>query len=263
MDLPALRFVQTLYTGVDGFPFDRVPSEAMVAGNVGAYAPFVAEHALALLLALARYLPEGHAQVLRRSLRPTRALTYLGGKRALIVGYGEIGHAIADRLRPFGTVPVGMNRSGTARPGVEEMRPISELLSGLRSADFVFNCLPLTRETQGQFDRAAFAAMGPQAIFVNVGRGETVDSQALQEKLEREPEFRAGLDVWWGEDMGGGVWESDFPAQKFPNLLGSPHRAGFVPEALPVVLDQALQNIARFCRGEAPRNVADRLEYRF
>jgi phosphoglycerate dehydrogenase-like enzyme len=260
-DVPDLKFVQTLYTGLDGFPFDRMPPRTRVAGNVGGYAPFVAEHAIALLLASAHDLMGGQRALEAGELRPTSPMVYLGGKTALLVGYGAIASEIARRLAAFGTRCWGVNRSGAPRPGVERMFPERELARALGEADVVIDCLPLTRATRGRFDGSLLAAMRPTAIFVNVGRAETVDAEAFRAHLERHPDFRAALDVWWGEDFLAGRIEHPFPIAGRPNLMGSPHRAGLVPEARPYVLERALENLARFFAGEEPRYVADPAEY--
>jgi phosphoglycerate dehydrogenase-like enzyme len=253
--------VQTLYTGVDAFPFDHLPPKARVAGNIGAYAPFVAEHAVALCLALARRLPEGHRQLASGSLRPTPMLTFLGGKTALVVGYGEIAEEIARRLKGLGMRVVGVNRSGELRPGVDRMLPIGRLLEGLPGAAVVIDCLPLTRETRGLFGSEAMEAIAPDGIFVNVGRAETVEPAALKARLDRGGGFRAGLDVWWNEDFSGGTVPLPFDVGAYPTLIASPHNAGFVPEARRFVLERALSNLARHFRGETPLHLEDRSRY--
>ena len=258
---PDLRFVQTLYTGVDAFPFDRLPARTEIAGNVGAYAPFVAEHAVALLLALARRLPEGHRMVAEGRLRPTEPLLHLGARTVLLVGYGAIAREVAARLRPFGCRLVGVNRSGEMREGVDRMVAIAEVARAWPSAEVVVNTLPLTRATRGLIGAEALRALPAGAIFVNVGRAETVDPAALAARLAADPAFRAGLDVWWGEDFERGRLTLPFPLGEHPNLLGSPHRAGVVAEARPYVLDRALENLARFFRGERPHYVASRADY--
>jgi D-2-hydroxyacid dehydrogenase (NADP+) len=260
-EVPDLQFVQTLYTGLDGFPFDRMPPGTRVAGNVGGYAPFVAEHAIALLLAAAHDLPGGQRALEAGELRPTSPMMYLGGKTALLVGYGAIASEIARRLAAFGTHCWGVNRSGASRAGVERMFPERELAQAVAGADLVVDCLPLTRATRGRFDARLLAAMRPGAIFVNVGRAETVDPEAFRAHLERHSDFRAALDVWWGEDFLTGRIEHPFPIAGRPNLLGSPHRAGLVPEARPYVLDRALENLALFFGGKDPLYVADPAEY--
>ncbi|HEV2316920.1 MAG TPA: NAD(P)-dependent oxidoreductase [Thermoplasmata archaeon] len=260
-DLPALEFVQQIYTGVDDFPFDRIPMSARVAGNVGAYAPFVAEHAVALLLAAARRIPEGHAQTLAGKLRPTASLTYLAGERSLVVGYGEIAQEVAPRLHGLGLEVVGVNRSGDARPGADQVVPIDRLIEELPRARVVINCLPYTRSTAGVFGERAFAAMRSDALFVSVGRAGTTDPRALEGKLRSSPEFRAALDVWWNEEFQDGRVRHPFDLAAYPNLVASPHRAGVVPQARAAVLSRALENMARYLRGDTPHHIVDRGEY--
>jgi phosphoglycerate dehydrogenase-like enzyme len=259
--LPSLRLVQTLYTGLDGFPFDRVGPEVAVAGNVGALAPFVGEHAVAMVLALARDLLPGHAQVLAGRLRPTPSIRFLSGKTAVIVGFGAIGGAAAERLRCLGLRIVGVSRTGAPDARAEETVALDRLEEALGRAAVVIDALPLTRATRGLFDRRRLERLPAESIFVNVGRAETVDPAALEQLLASRPGFRAGLDVWWEEDFPDGRLGLPFDVARYPNLLGSPHRSGVVPEAREYVLDRALENLARFFRGEAPRYVGAREEY--
>jgi phosphoglycerate dehydrogenase-like enzyme len=259
--LPGLEFVQQIYTGLDDFPFDRIRPSAKVAGNVGAYAPFVAEHAVALLLASARRIVDGHLQTVEGKLRPTPVLTYLGGETAIIVGYGEIGRELADRLHGLGMRVVGVDRRGEPRAGADRMVSISELAGELAGPRVVVNCLPLTRATRAAFDDRAFSAMREDAIYVSVGRAGTTDPMALERKLRGSPDFRAALDVWWNEEFEAGVIRHPFDLRELPNLLGSPHRAGVVAPARSAVIARALENMARFFRGETPRYVVDRREY--
>lgn len=260
-DLPDLKFVQTIYTGLDGFPFDRLPSGARVAGNVAAYAPFVAEHAVALLLASARDLVEGNEMVRAGKLRPVERLTYLGGKTVVLVGFGGIAQEVVLRLRSFGVRFVGVDRTGAPHHGVDRMLPIARLGDALAEADAIVDCLPLTRSTHGLFDTAMFARIRPGAIFVNVGRAETVVPAALAAKLREDPRFRAASDVWWEEDFEAGTIRHPFPVAEQPHLIGSPHRAGIVPESRAYILDRALENLQRFFAGEVPRHLADPAEY--
>lgn len=260
-DLPGLRFVQSLYTGLDGFAFDRVRPEAEVAGNGGAYAPFVAEHALALALGLAHDLLGGHRQVLAGRLRPTEAMTFLGGKHALLVGYGAIAEELALRLGGLGMRVVGVARRAGPRPGAERVVALGALEEELPRAELVVNCLPLSRSTERLFDAERIARMRPDAMFVNIGRAATVDAHAMDEHLRAHPNFRYASDVWWGEQFATGRLDLPFALEGRSNVLGSPHRAASVKEAGPWALDRALENLARFFRGERPRWVESRSEY--
>jgi D-3-phosphoglycerate dehydrogenase / 2-oxoglutarate reductase len=258
---PHLAFVQRIYTGVDGFPFDRLPPSVKVAGNVGAYAPFVAEHAVALALAAARLLVESHERVRRGQLRPPPEHRLLFRRGAVILGYGEIGRAIAERLAGFDMRIVGVNRTGRMAPGCVAMYPEGALATAVAEGDFVFDARPLTRSTRASVDATLLGAMRPEAVYVNVGRAGTVDEAALYQHLTARPTFRAALDVWWGEDFAHGRLEHRFPLADLPNFVGTPHVAGFGPGVESYVVAKALDNMARFFRGETPRHLVDRTEY--
>jgi D-3-phosphoglycerate dehydrogenase / 2-oxoglutarate reductase len=258
---PRLAFVQRLYTGVDGFPFDRFPENVRFAGNVGAFAPFVAEHALGLALAAARDLHGAREMVRTGRLRPPPQQRLLYGASAVILGYGEIGREIARRLAGFETRVHGLSRTGAPATGAEEMFPAERLKEAVARGDLIFEARPLTKLTAGSIGKAELEAMRPEAIFVNVGRAGTVDEEALYRHLEAHPSFRAALDVWWNEDFEQGNLPSRFPFDKLPNFVGTPHSAGVAPGGEARVLRLALENLGRFFRDGRPAHVVDRREY--
>jgi len=259
--LAKLRFVQRVYTGMDGVPLARFPPQVRFAGNVGAYAPFVSEHAVALALAAAREIPRAHALVQAGTLRPPPVQRLLWGRTVVILGYGEIGRAIADRLSGFRVRVIGLNRTGQMAPGCDGMFASDRLVEAVREGDFVFDCRPLTRRTRATIDRSVFAAMKPSAVFINVGRAGTVHEEDLYHHLLDHPDFRAALDVWWHEDFSQGRLDHRFPWGSLPNLVGTPHSAGFGPGVEEYVLGRAIANLRRFFSGEEPRYVIDRTEY--
>jgi phosphoglycerate dehydrogenase-like enzyme len=258
---PKLSIVQRVYTGLDGFPFDRFPPTVRVAGNVGGFGPYVAEHAVMLALAASHALVPSHRLVSEGRLRPPPVQFSLRGRTALILGYGAIGREIAVRLQGFGARCVGLNRSGRMGPGVEAVYPADRLDEALGEADLVFDVRPLTRSTRGSLGAAQLENMRPDAVYVNVGRAGTVDEAALFHHLETHPGFRAALDVWWSEDFAQGTVDLRFPWTQLPNFLGTPHSAGAVPGADEYSLRRAVENLARFFAGEPPANVADRHDY--
>ncbi len=258
---PALRFVQRIFAGVDDVPFDRIPPRVAVAGNVGGYAPFVAEHAVALALAAARCVLAGTAAVAAGRSRPAPELRSLWQESALVLGYGAIGRAIAERLRPFEMRISGLNRTGTMAPGVETMFPAERLDEAVASAGYVFDARPLTRATRGSLARAQLERMREDATLVNVGRGGTIDEEALYRHLTNHPRFRVGLDVWWQEDFTQGALQTRFPFSGLPNFVGSPHWAGLAPRVGEFALRSAVENLARFFQGKPPLHVVDRREY--
>jgi phosphoglycerate dehydrogenase-like enzyme len=182
-------------------------------------------------------------------------------RTVLLLGYGEIARAIAERLRPFEARIHGLSRSGAPAPGVDRMFAPESLVEAVADADVVIDCRPLTRATRGTITAGVLDRMRPTAIFVNIGRAATVDEAALFEHLQRRPGFRAALDVWWEEDFGSGRLASRFPFAELPNFLGSPHVAGVGAAPRDRAIAMALENLARFFRGELPRHIADRREY--
>jgi phosphoglycerate dehydrogenase-like enzyme len=259
--VPKLRFVQRLYTGVDGFPFDRLPEHVQVAGNVGAFGPFVSEHAIALALAAARDLRAAGEMVRTGRLRPAPVQRLLYRSTVVILGYGAIGREIARRLKPFEVRIIGLNRDGAPSDGADEMYSADRLREAVARGDFVFEVRPLHRGTRETIGKEELEAMRPDAIFVNVGRAGTVVEEALFHHLETHPTFRAGIDVWWNEDYATGALPSRFVFSSLPNFVGTPHSAGVAPGAEARTLERATENLARFFRDGRPDHVVDRAEY--
>jgi D-2-hydroxyacid dehydrogenase (NADP+) len=261
---PSLRFVQRMYTGLDGFPFDRFPPAVQVAGNVGAFAPFVAEHAIALALSAARELAVGREMVRAGRLRPAPEPRLLTGSTAVVLGFGEIGRQIAHRLHAFGAQVIGVNRTGAPDPEADRVLPGDRVIEALAEGDFVFEVRPLTRTTAGTIGRKELDAMRPNAILVNIGRAGTVDEEAIFRHLQGHPSFRAAFDVWWVEDYAAGTISLRFPFGELENFSGTPHGAGGAgnnPLITARALDLAMTNVSRFFAGVTPLHLADRREY--
>ncbi|MGB6442982.1 MAG: NAD(P)-dependent oxidoreductase [Thermoplasmata archaeon] len=258
---PKLVFVQGLSTGVDGFPYQRFPDNVRFAGNVGAFAPFVAEHAIALALAAARDLRAAREKVRSGRRRPPPDQRLLYGATAVILGYGAIGREIAPRLSAFGTRVYGVSRTGSPAPGAERMFGADRLLDALRESDLVFDARPLTRLTAGTIGATELAAMRPEGVLVMVGRAGTVDEEALYRHLVDHPSFRAASDVWWDEDFPNGVFRSRWPFSELRNFVGTPHSAGAVEGAGGRGVQLALENLSRYFRDGRPAHLVDRSEY--
>ncbi len=259
---PRLRFVQSLYTGVDDLPFTKFPRSIEIAANSGGYAPFVAEHAVALALASARLLLEGHARILEGRIRPPPTpLRSFRGQTAVILGYGAIGQGIADRLRPFGATVEAVTRTGDPVRGCERVFGKDRLREALADGGFVFEARPLNRGTRGSIGPEELRSMPRDGTLVNVGRAATVEPEALYRHLIEVPSFRAAFDVWWEEDFAGGSLQGGARFAKLPNFVGSPHVAGVAPGAEEYSIGKAVENLGRFFRGDRPRFVVDRAEY--
>jgi phosphoglycerate dehydrogenase-like enzyme len=259
--LPA-RFVQLLSAGADQVDFDALPEGAVVASNVGGWAEPMAEHVLAMVLALRKRLAANHAK-LAAGVWEQSMTASLAGSTALIVGYGGIGRATARLLAACGVTIHAINTRGrTDDPLVARVGTVADLAVLLPDADVVVLSLPLTAATHHLIGPAELAAMRPDAILVNVARGEVVDEAALYDHLVRHPTVQAALDVWWDEPMRRGVFRVDHPFLSLPNVLGSPHNSALVPGAQDVALSRAMANVARYLRGEPITGRVDPADYR-
>jgi len=220
----------------------------VLCSAVGVHDASVSEWVVAAILAMGRRLPEfGDAQ---RRAEWNRAIAEpaqfsnhpvadLEGKTVLVVGHGSIGKALALRLAPFGARVVGIAQH--AREGAEAP---DELPGLLPDADVVVDLLPLTQDTQKFVDEEFLARMKPGALFVNAGRGGTVDTDALLDAL-RADHIRAALDVTDPEPLPAG-----HPLWRTPNVLITPHIAGTVARWESRAYRFAGEQIRRYAAGQ-------------
>ncbi len=249
---PRLRWIQSISAGVEELASPTLPAHGVVLTNAaGVYDPGLAESVLGFLLAFSTRLLEDAR--LRPGEWPAEEITLLRGSTALVVGAGSIGTEVGRLLRAAGLHVRGVARTPrTPDETFEEIVGPDELLRELARADHVVNVLPITDATRGLLDAAAFAAMQPHAVFVNVGRGATVDEPALVEALERGVIAGAALDVFAEEPL-----PAESPLWRMPNVLVSPHRAGDHEGWADDVVALFVDNLRRFVAGEPLRNVVD------
>jgi phosphoglycerate dehydrogenase-like enzyme len=243
-----LRWIQLLTAGYDGLIFHGVPQGVVVSNAGDCYSPMVAEHAMALLLALVRRLPEMLGNQARhafdRSLLPR--LGSLDGATMAIVGFGSIGREVALRARPFGMRIVGLTRSGRPDPLADEMVSITALHSVLGRADAVVLAVPLSAQTRHLIGAAELAACQKHTILINVARGGIVDPVALGAALRSGQIAGAGLDVTEPEPL-----PPEDPLWTCPHLIISPHVAALGAAAvLHCLAELTSGNLRRFLAGE-------------
>ncbi len=218
-----LKLVQLLAAGYDPLLKRRFPAGTTIATAGDALAPAVAEHALALTLALMRRLDIGFRQQAEQiwDRAPFNNISSLEGKTAAVVGFGAIGKATAARLRCFGVRIIGVSRQGRPDPAADEMAPISALNDVLGGSDIIVITLPGSNETEKLFDRARLQSCKAGAILVNVARGRIVDTMALMEALQAGWLGGAGLDVSDPEPLPAGL-----PLWHTPGAILTPHYGG-------------------------------------
>jgi len=260
-DSARLRFVQLLSAGADSVDYAALPERLLLASNVGAYAPPMAEYVMAVTLALARRLPQRHAEMARGEFGMWKPVLTLDGAVCVILGFGGIGKATARMMRAFGARIHAVNTSGASSEPTDFIGTLADLDQVLAEADVLVVALPLTRATRGLIGARELALMKPEAILVNVGRAAIVEEQALYEHLRDHPDFCAGLDAWWHEPGPGSAFSTEYPFFDLPNMIGSPHNSGVTDGALQVGVRMAAENVRRFLRGQAVIGVVRREEY--
>ena len=247
-----LKWVSTLYAGLDHFPVDQLMARGTrVTNGVGVNTIAVAEYAVLGMLSMAK----GYADVVRAADRrewlwASPGTVELDETRALIIGYGAIGSAIGDRLKGFGVEVTGVAR--TARPdqgilGADEWR------GQIGDYDWVVIATPSTRETDALIGADELAAMKDSAILVNIARGECVDQDAMIAALKAKSIAGAFLDVTTPEPL-----PADHELWSLPNVQISMHLSGRAQTRM-FQRSAALfgDNLARYGRGEALVNEVD------
>ena len=260
--LPNLRFIQLVYAGADNIPFNLISEDIILACNVGAFAEPIAEHVLALVLALAKNIMPNYRMLCEGKFDRTGFNQELRGGVCAIIGFGGNGKAIARTMQAIGMKIFGINRSGTTDAPVEFVGKASDLKKALEISEVVVVTAPLNRETRDLIGRKELKWMKEDAILINVGRGEVINQKSLYEHLKSHPNFRAGIDTWWSEPADRGALALDFPFLELPNIIGSPHCADHVPQSMPRATRKALENVRRFLLGNNIRGVLDRDDYR-
>lgn len=260
-EAPAWRFVQVLTAGVDHLDMRRFPPQTVIASNVGAFAEPMAEHVLAMALALCKKLRYNHERMREGVFDQMSFTGTLRGKTAAILGFGGIGRACAALLAPFGARIHAVNRSGRTDAPVWRCSTLAGLEDVLRGADLVILSLPLDRDTRGVLGPREIGWLKDDVILINVARGELIDEHALYEFLRDHPQAAAGIDAWWVEPFRHGAFRMDHPFLDLPNVIGSPHNSARVPGWDDVVLERACANLVRYLDGQAPHGVVDRTLY--
>ena len=249
-----LRFIQAIGAGTDQFPREELAKRGIrLASAHGVNYRAVSEHAMALILALSRRLPEARDNQVRRLWRGmisdlSQREDELGGKTLLIVGLGQIGGRLAQLAKAFDMRVIGLRRDPTAGRGVADaVHSMSELERLLPEADFVALTCPLTKETERLIDAETLARMKSSAYLVNVARGRVVDEPALVEALATRRIAGAGLDVTTEEPLA-----ASSPLWGMEHVFITPHTAGETRHYEDNVIDILRDNLGRLWRGEEP-----------
>lgn len=245
------RHIARTGIGLDNIDVDRATQRGILVTNVPDYClQEVAEHTLALLLALARKVAVYHAATKsgRYDLVAGLPVERVAGKTLGLIGVGQIGSLVAAKAAALGLRVVGTNRSQRTPPGVE-WRSLDDLLG---ESDFVSLHAPLSSETRQLINRETLSRMKPSAFLINTSRGGMVDHAALAEALSANRLAGAALDVQDPEppDLATAPWDD-------PRVIVTPHAAFYSTEATHDLRTRVGRQVVAFLRGERPENVVN------
>ena len=232
--------------------------DLVVCNAGGAYSEGVAEHCVAMMLALVRRLPEYLAAMGPQRWEHLHRHGRLAGSTGCVIGLGTLGSAIARRCAALGMRVVGVRRHPERpAPAVSEVFGPEDLCAAVAGADHVVGALPGGTATRGLISREVFSAMKPGACFYNVGRGPSVDEEALVEllaggHLAGGHLAGAGLDVFATEPL-----PDDSPLWAMDNVIVTPHMAGYTWDYADELCDVFAANLARHSAGEPLHHVVD------
>jgi phosphoglycerate dehydrogenase-like enzyme len=253
---PRVRWIHSRSAGLDTVLFPALQASPVPLTNArGLFSASLGEFVIGAALFFAKDF--------RRMIRSQAAgiwdqfdIELLEGKSIAIVGYGDIGRAIAGRARAMGMKVLALRRRPAESAGdslVDEVFPPERKLEMLARADYIAAAAPLTAETRGMIGEAEIAVMKPNAVVMNVGRGPVIDEAALVRALTARRIKGAALDVFDREPLPAG-----HPFYSLDNLLLSPHCADHTPDWLQQAMQFFLQNFERFRKGEPLLNVVDK-----
>jgi D-2-hydroxyacid dehydrogenase (NADP+) len=248
-----LQFIQSISAGLDQYDRDVLRQHNVrLASAAGVNAQAVAQHAMALILALKRQLHTGRdhqsAKLWRGMISDIAAREdQLNGKTLLIVGLGRIGSGLAQLAQAFEMRVIATRRDASAgTQGAHTVYAHDRLAELLPQADVVALTCPLTAQTENLIDAKAISLMKPSATLINVARGRVVDEEALIKALQAGRLAAAGLDVTREEPL-----PAASPLWTMPNVLITPHTAGETQRYEDAVIDILIENLERMWRGES------------
>jgi len=237
------------------FP-ELIESAVPLTNGAGVFSASLGEFTLGAIL----YFAKDFRRMIRNQMAGVWEafdVSWASGHTVGIIGYGDIGHAIAERVRALGMTVLAVRRHAplpkTANPLVAETYTPEHRLEMISRCDYVVAAAPLTSETRGMIGAAEFAAMKPTAVVINVGRGPVINEEAMISALSSGRIKGAALDVFDHEPLPMG-----HPFYKLENVLLSPHCADHTPDWLDNAMKFFIEQYERFRKGEPLLNVVDK-----
>ena len=253
---PRVRWVHTLSAGLDGLLFPALVESPVPLTNArGAFSDALAEFVIGAVLFFAK---DFRRLVLSQMARKWEQfdIAEIGGQTLGLVGYGDIGRAVASRASALGLKVVALRRRPELSPDdpyVTHVFSVDGMAEMLGQSDYVVVVAPLTDASRGMIGETEFESMKPGAVLINVGRGPVVNEPALVRALEQRRIRGAALDVFDTEPL-----PASHPFYNLDNVLLSPHSADHTPDWKERTMRVFLENFERFRCGEPLLNVVNK-----
>ena len=260
-----LKMQQIFGTGVNRHNLEFFKENNIAFCNSHAHSYIIAEHGFSLLVAVSKNLLSSDQKLREGDWDPQRGSSVsLLNKTLLFVGYGVIAQHFQTFCEVFNMKYLAIKRTKDTDVSSVKIFLPDEKKEAFKQADFIFNSLPLTEKTTDFIDESDFEVMKPEAIIVNVGRGETINDKALFDALKAKKIKGAGIDVWYnyptnrgGEQEPSPCYPSDYPFQELDNIIMSAHRAWVTDLSFFEFRKKLLENVNRFIRREELENIVD------
>ena len=251
-----LKWMQLITAGSDSYQKSGLfPRDAVLTNASGCYGDVMAEFMLGMLLSVKKNIITCRDNQNAGMWRPVDSGTQINGSTTLIIGLGNIGGAFAKRMKALGSYIIGVRRANMGTfEHADEMHLTQDIDSLIHRADIIALTMPATTGTWRILSRDRIAALKSDAIIVNVGRGSTIDTEALCDALYEHKIGGACLDVTDPEPLPEGhrLWNA-------PNCLITPHISGdeYNPATYKKIIDLCFANFRNFVSGEVMRNIVD------
>ncbi len=250
-----LRWMQTVSAGVDRYLDGSFPKEATLTNATGAYSLAISEYMLSVHLSLIKKLPLYRDSQTQHDWISHGRVQSVNGSTVLVIGMGDIGGEYAKKIKALGAYVIGVRRSDLRKPDyADEIYLCEDIPSLLPRADVVAIALPGTAKTKKLIDEKSFELMKDNAILINVGRGNIVDTEALCDALIDQKIYGAALDVTDPEPL-----PKDSRLWDIPNALITPHVSGgfHMQETEDAIFEIFADNLKRYLSGEQLKNEVD------
>lgn len=255
------KLIQLLSAGANHLPFHLIDNNSLLASNVGAYAKPMAEHCVGMILALAKSIVNRHLELKNNIFNSSSENRMVEGSICGIVGFGGIGQEVANLVRAFGVKVYTINSSGKTDKEVSFIGTLNDLAYLLKESDIVVLSIPYNKYTHNLINKEKLSIMKPNAILINLARGDIIVEKDIYEHLKNNPDFLFGTDTWWVEPFSHGRFEIHYPFFDLPNFLGSPHNSAIVKNVMENAAIFALSNIKHFVENKPIKGIVKREDY--